>query len=99
VEKCGRAGQATDDSIIRRMRFACWLPKAIDTLLEYVILIASVWQQWLRERVYILCHTHIAFLVNFFSLLNISIILMDLFLPSNIITIIPNFTSSWYDWI
>jgi len=25
VENHGRAGQATDDSTIRRMRFACWL--------------------------------------------------------------------------
>jgi hypothetical protein len=40
VEKYGRAGQATDDNIIRRMRFACWLTKATDTqaetLLSYV---------------------------------------------------------------
>ena len=26
-----RVGQATDDNIIRRMRFACWIKKAIDT--------------------------------------------------------------------
>jgi hypothetical protein len=28
-------GQATDDSIIRSMRFACWLSKAIDIHPEY----------------------------------------------------------------
>jgi len=72
---------------------------AIDTLSEYVILIASLWQQWLRERIYMLCHTHIGCLVTFSSLLNISIILLDLFLLSSIITIIPNYTRSWYDWI
>jgi len=31
VKKYGRARQATDDSIIRRMRIACWIPKATDT--------------------------------------------------------------------
>ena len=31
VEKCCRTGQATDDNIIRRMRFACWITKATDT--------------------------------------------------------------------
>jgi hypothetical protein len=40
VEKFGRAGQATDDNIIRRMRIAGWITKAIDTHFEYVILIA-----------------------------------------------------------
>jgi hypothetical protein len=32
VEKYGTARQATDDNIIRRMRFACWIPKITDTL-------------------------------------------------------------------
>jgi hypothetical protein len=27
-EKCGTAGQTTDDSVIRRMRFARWITKA-----------------------------------------------------------------------
>jgi hypothetical protein len=31
AEKYGTAGQATDDNIIRRMRFACWITKATDT--------------------------------------------------------------------
>jgi hypothetical protein len=31
VGKYGTAGQATRDSIIRRMRYACWITKAIDT--------------------------------------------------------------------
>jgi hypothetical protein len=50
VEKYGRARQATDDNIIRRMRFACWITKATDTHLEYVIIITFPRQQWLRER-------------------------------------------------
>jgi hypothetical protein len=40
VEKCGGARQATDGSIIRRMRFACWISKATNTLLECIVLTA-----------------------------------------------------------
>jgi hypothetical protein len=50
VEKYGRARQATDDNIIRRMLYACWIPKATDTHSEYVILIAFPRQEWLSER-------------------------------------------------
>ena len=50
MEKYGTARQATDDNIIRRMRVACWITKATDTHLEYVVLIAFQRQQWLRER-------------------------------------------------
>jgi hypothetical protein len=35
VEKYGTARQATDDNIIGRMRFACWITKATDTHSEY----------------------------------------------------------------
>jgi hypothetical protein len=49
VEKYVTARQPTDDNIIRRMRFACWITKATDTHSEYVILIAFPRQQWLRE--------------------------------------------------
>ena len=31
VEKHGWVGQATDDNIIRRMHFACWITKATNT--------------------------------------------------------------------
>jgi hypothetical protein len=50
VEEYGTPGQATDDNIIRRMRFACWITKARDTHSEYVILIALPRHQWVRER-------------------------------------------------
>ena len=33
MEKYGRAGQATDGSIIRRMRFACWITKGTNTFI------------------------------------------------------------------
>jgi hypothetical protein len=64
VEKYGVARQATDDNIIRRMRFTCWMTKATKTHSEYVILIAFPRQQWLRERVSILRYTHIASLIG-----------------------------------
>jgi hypothetical protein len=57
VEKYGTARQATDDNIIRRMRFACWVTKAAYTHSKYVILIAFPRQQWLRERAWILQYT------------------------------------------
>jgi len=34
---------------IRRMRIACWIPRATNTHPEYVILIAFPQQQWLHE--------------------------------------------------
>jgi len=37
VETCGTPGQAAEDSIIWRMRSACWITKATDTHSEYVI--------------------------------------------------------------
>jgi hypothetical protein len=50
VEKYVKARQATDDNIIRRMRFACWITKVADRHAERVRLIAFPWQKWLRER-------------------------------------------------
>jgi hypothetical protein len=54
VEKCGTAGQATDENIIRRMRLARRITKAIDIHSEYVIIIALSRQPQLRERVSVL---------------------------------------------
>ena len=50
MEKYGIARQATDDNIIRCMRFACWKSKATDAHSEYAIVIAFPRQQCLRER-------------------------------------------------
>jgi len=47
-------GQATNDNVIWRMSFACWITKATDTHSEYVILIGFSRQQRLRERAPIL---------------------------------------------
>ena len=64
METCGRAGQATDDNIIRRMRFALCTTKATDTHSEYIILIVFPQQQWLRERASILRYTYVSRLVT-----------------------------------
>jgi hypothetical protein len=50
AEKCGRARQATDENLIRRMRFACWITKSADAHSEYKMRIAFQRQKWLRER-------------------------------------------------
>jgi hypothetical protein len=50
VEKYGTAGRPTDNNIIWRMRSACWVSKATDRHLEYVIGITFPRQQWLRDR-------------------------------------------------
>ena len=63
VGKYGRAGQATDDNIIRRMRIAGWISKATKTPSEYIILIDFPLQQWLLERASVLRCTYIACLV------------------------------------
>jgi len=49
---------------IQRMRIACWITKATDTHLEYVIVIAFPLQQWLRERAPVFRYTYIACLVG-----------------------------------
>jgi len=42
--------QGRPQTTIRGMRTACWIPKATNTRLDYVILIAFPLQQWLHER-------------------------------------------------
>jgi len=61
VEKYGIARQPTDDNIIRRMRFECWIPKAADTHTHIIIPFPR--RQWLRERALILRCTYIVCLV------------------------------------
>ena len=49
---------------IWRMRIACWIIKATDTLSEHIILvlIAFPQQQWLHERALLLRYTYNVFL-------------------------------------
>jgi hypothetical protein len=49
---------------IRRMRIACWIPRATDTHSEYIILIAFPLQHWLRKLASMIRHKYIACLVN-----------------------------------
>jgi len=67
VGKYGTARQATEDNIIRRKRFVCWVNEATDTHSEYVILIVFPPQPWLRERVSMLRYKYIACLVKSYS--------------------------------
>jgi hypothetical protein len=67
VENYSTAGQATDDNIIRRMRFACWIKEAThththththyNTHTEYVIHNDFPRQQLLPERSWVLSDT------------------------------------------
>jgi hypothetical protein len=50
--------------IIRRLRFACQLPKVTNTQSEYVILIAFPLQQWLHE-----CHSVLRYRILFVLLI------------------------------
>jgi hypothetical protein len=63
VEQCSRFRQATDDSVLQHMRFACWITKATDIHSECVMLIAFSRQTWLRENTLMLRYTCIASLV------------------------------------
>jgi len=45
----GSDRRATNENIIWRMRFACWITKATYTHAQYIIRIAFPRQQWLRE--------------------------------------------------
>ena len=50
VDKYGTARQKTDGDILRRLRFAYWETKAINTHSEFVILIGLQRGRWSHER-------------------------------------------------
>jgi hypothetical protein len=75
--KYGRAGQSTDDNIIRRVRFECCITKATDTHTEYAILTAFLRQQWLRERASMLCYRCLHRLSSYFLLSRIAYVATD----------------------
>jgi len=60
VEKYYSTRQATDNNVIRRMRFACRIPKTTNTLSAYVIGNAFPWQLTLLESSSMLRYTYIA---------------------------------------
>jgi len=49
--------------VVRRMRIACWIPKATNSHTDCVILIDFPLQQWLHERASMLRYTYTACLV------------------------------------
>ena len=51
---------------IWRMLIACWIPKATNTHLQYVILIALPHQQWLHDRASLLRHSTLPVLLRVF---------------------------------
>ena len=56
----GTFRHATDENTIRYFRNACWLPKATNTHLNYIIIIALSRQQWVSDRALLLHYTFIA---------------------------------------
>jgi len=64
VGKYDTGGQATDDNIVRRMRFTCRMTKATNTHSEYITPVAFSRQQWLRERASLLRYTNKACVVS-----------------------------------
>ena len=46
------------------MPFACWIPKATDTLSEYVIFIALPLHQWSHECASVLHYTYLPVMLN-----------------------------------
>jgi hypothetical protein len=60
---CG-VGQATDDNIIRRMLIVYWIPKAINTHPQCLILNAFPLQQWFCERAWMSRCTFFGYLVT-----------------------------------
>jgi hypothetical protein len=65
VHKYFRTGQATDDNIIRRMHFACWIPTAKNAHTVRVIRIAFS-LQGLHERASMLCYSTLSLLLLLF---------------------------------
>jgi hypothetical protein len=62
MEKCCRAKQVTDDK--KRLGITRWIPKARDTLSEYVIATAFPFQSPLLEGARMLGYTYAASLVK-----------------------------------
>ena len=51
----------------QHMHITCWICKATNTHLEYVILFAFPLQQWLHEHASVLCYTYIAAYLAFWE--------------------------------
>jgi len=58
VKRYGRTRLVTEENVMWRTRFTCWITKAADKHSEYLILIAFPRQQSLRERASITLYRH-----------------------------------------
>jgi hypothetical protein len=58
MEKYFKAGKTTDNDIIRRMRFPCWITKATDTLREYNTYCFSTATMVTRTRLTVTLYVH-----------------------------------------
>jgi hypothetical protein len=84
VGQYGRASQATNDDIVRRMRFACWITKATNAHSECVILIIFSRQQCLHEGASIFIGTLLFFaIIRSFDIVYSSFVTLTLTIPSN----------------
>ena len=71
LEKNGTARQATNEIIIlrRKMGFACRIPKATNTLSQYLMLIALPLKQWLHKRTSMLrCTYNVSLVISELSI-------------------------------
>jgi hypothetical protein len=66
VQKYFTAGQAADDNITLHMRIACWISKATNTHLEYVIIFAFSQQQSLHKRASMLRYSSLPPIFRYF---------------------------------
>jgi hypothetical protein len=55
MQQYGTARQATDDDIIRRMLFACWITMATETRSEYITVLLFPRKQCLCQSALFLC--------------------------------------------
>ena len=61
MEKHGRVGQTTDNSIIQHRHIGCWMNMATKTHSEYVTLPASPWQKQLHASASVSHYTNNAY--------------------------------------
>jgi len=73
---------------IWRIRIAFWIPKAINTHLEHVIVIAFPLRKWLHERASMLLYTYIGCLVK----------LLASFKKKNLVFIVPYQVNVFLIW-
>jgi len=86
VEKYCTGRQATDDSIIRHKRTACWVNK--DTHTECVTIFTFPLQQWLLECTSLLHYTYVTSLVKLLQCFFGGVLFNVLFIVSQIVLII-----------